>query len=170
MSSGTAGVLGHYGTLHDAETAIARLREAGHADLTVYSPIPAPTLEEAMGITSSPVGLWALIGGITGCATGLLLTVSTSLGYPLITQGKPIASIPPFIVVMFELTILLTGIFAFTAILVHGRKPKLKLPDTYRSEFSVDRFGVFVPATGSEQGAVEQLVRDTGAVEVEVQS
>lgn len=163
------GILGHYGSLEDAREAIERLREAGHTELTVFSPIPSEELEEAMDIHSSPVGLWALIGGITGCVTGLLLTAGTSLAYPLVTQGKPIVSLPPFIVVMFELTILLTGIFALMAMLVHARRPTLKLEASYRPEFSVDRFGIFVPAEDDERRAAEQLIRDTGAVQVEVQ-
>ncbi len=164
-----SGVLAQYASLQETREAIERLRDAGHLDLQVYSPVPSEELEEAMGIHSSPVGLWALIGGITGCATGLLITAGTSLAYPLVTQGKPIVSIPPFIVVMFELAILLTGIFALMAMLIHARKPSLRLADTYRPAFSVDRWGIFVPSENGQHGEVETLVRDTGAVDVEVQ-
>ncbi len=165
-----AGVLAHYGSLDGTRSAIERLREAGHEDLTIFSPVPAPELEEAMGITSSPVRRWALLGGITGCLTGWLLTSGTSLAYPLITQGKPIVSVPPFIVIMFELTILLTGIFAFVGMLVHGRRPKLKLASEYRAVFSVDRWGVFVPVDEADRERVTSLVRETDPLEVEVQA
>lgn len=164
-----SGILAQYAELGRTREAIERLREAGHEDLQVFSPIPAPDLEEAAGIGGSPVRLWALIGGITGCTTGFLLTAGTSLAYPLVTQGKPIVSIPPFIVVMFELTILLTGIFAFFAMLIHARRPTLKLSPAYREAFSVDRYGIFVPVRDGERREVERLVRETGAVEVEVQ-
>lgn len=164
-----SGILAHYGNLSDTRRAIERLRQAGHMDLEVFSPIPAPELEEAMDIHSSPVNRWALIGGITGCTTGLLITAGTSLAYPLVTQGKPIVSLPVFIVVMFELTILLTGIFALFAMLIHARRPKFTLSPHYRSEFSVDRWGVYVPlATEQDRKEAETLIRDTGAVEVEV--
>ncbi|MDH3734006.1 MAG: DUF3341 domain-containing protein [Gemmatimonadota bacterium] len=163
-----SGVLGHYDTLHGTVDAIERLRAAGHKDLEIYSPIPSPEIEEAMDIHSSPVGLWALIGGITGCTTGVLLTAGTSLGYPLVTQGKPMVSLPPFVVFMFELTVLLTGIFGLVALLVHTRRPVIKLDSTYRTDFSVDKWGIFVPAEGDGRGSAEQLVRDTGAVVVEV--
>lgn len=162
------GVLGHYDTLHGTVDAIERLRAAGHKDLEIYSPIPAPEIEEAMEIYTSPVGMWALIGGITGCTTGVLLTAGTSLGYPLVTQGKPLVSLPPFVVFMFELTVLLTGIFGLVAMLVHTRRPVVKLDSTYRPEFSVDRWGIYVPADGDRRSEAERLVRDTGAVEIEV--
>lgn len=165
-----SGILAHYDTLEGTRRAIERLREAGHTDLEVFSPIPAPELEEAMEIHSSPVGLWALIGGITGCTTGFLLTAGTSLAYPLVTQGKPIVSVPPYIVVMFELTILLTGIFALLAMLVHARRPTLGLSPNYRQAFSVDRWGVFVPVGVEGRERTETLLRETSPVELEVRT
>lgn len=163
-----SGILAQYDTLPATRRAIERLREVGHDELEVFSPIPAPDLEEALGIESSPVRLWALIGGITGCTTGFLLTSGASLAYPLVTQGKPILSIPPFIVVMFELTILFTGIFTLFAMLIHARRPTLRLSPNYREAFSVDRWGIYVPVDERRRDEVERLVRDTGPVEVEV--
>lgn len=163
-----SGILAHYGSLDDTRRAIERLREAGHLELEVFSPIPSPELEEAMDIHSSPVGLWSLIGGMTGFTTAILLTAGASLAYPLVTQGKPIVSIPPFIVVMFELTVLFTGIFALFSMLIHARKPKLTLSPNYRRRFSVDRWGIFVPVPVGLRREAEELVRETGAVEVEV--
>jgi hypothetical protein len=161
-------MLAHYDSQSETRRAIEALREAGFEDLEVFSPVPAPELEEAMGIHSSPVRRWALLGGITGCVTGFLLTTGTSLAYPLVTQGKPIVSLPPFIVIMFELTILLTGIFALVGMLVHARKPSLKLAPAYRERFSVDRWGVHVEVAEEERDRVEETLRSTDAVELEV--
>ncbi len=163
-----SGVLAQYDTLHGTVEAIERLRAEGHTDLEIFSPIPSPEIEEAMDIHDSPVGRWALVGGITGCVTGLLLTAGTSLGYPLVTQGKPLVSLPPFVVFMFELTVLITGIFSLVALLVHTRRPVIRLDPNYRTAFSVDRWGVFVPADGERRTEAERLVRETGAVDVEV--
>lgn len=167
MSNGS-GVIAQYGSLGATARAIERLRADGFEDLEVFSPIPAPELEEAMGIHHSPVRRWALIGGITGCLTGLLLTSLTSLAYPLITQGKPIVAIQPFIVIMFELTILLTGIFALLGMLVHGRLPSLKLSPHYRKEFSEDRYGVFVAAEPHRRAQAEEALRATEPLEMEL--
>jgi len=164
----STGLIAQYGSMESTRKAIESLRGAGFEELEVYSPIPAPELEEAMGIHSSPVRLWALIGGITGCTLGFLLPAGASLAYPMVTQGKPIVAIPIFIVIMFELTVLLTGIFALFSMLVHARKPKLSLPSTYRREFSVDRWGIFV-ATGTDlRSEAERVVGETGPVSVEV--
>lgn len=163
-----SGVLAQFDTLGATRNAIERLREAGHSDVEVFSPFPAPELEDAMGIVSSPVRRWALIGGMTGFATALFLTGLTAVAYPLVTQGKPILSWPAYFVIMFEMTILFTGLFGFLGVLHHTRKPG-RLPPHYRDTFSVDRFGVYVPsAVGAEQKGVEQLLREAGAVEAEV--
>jgi len=162
------GILAHYDTLGGTRRAIETLREEGFDRMEVFSPIPAPELEEAAGIGRSPVRRWALVGGITGCVTGFLLTSGTSLAYPLVTQGKPIVALPPFIVIMFELTILLTGIFALVGMLVHARKPRLKLAPEYRAVFSVDRWGIFVETESEEREHAEAILRGTDPVEVEL--
>ena len=163
-----SGILAQFDTLGATRKAIERLVADGHSDLDVYSPFPAPELEEAMGIVASPVRRWALIGGITGFATATALTGLTAVAYPLVTQGKPILSWPAYFIIMFEMTILFTGLFGFLGVLHHTRKPG-RLSAQYRTNFSVDRFGVYVPsAAGAEQSGVEALVRDAGAVEVEV--
>ena len=84
----SSGVLAQYETLHGTVAAIEKLRAAGHTDLEVFSPIPAPEIEEAMDIHSSPVRLWALVGGITGCVTGLLLTSGDVAGVSAHHAGK----------------------------------------------------------------------------------
>jgi hypothetical protein len=161
-----SGILAEYDSVGKAIAGIKQLRAAGHDDLDVFSPIPYEELEEAMGIVSSPVRRWALIGGITGLVTAYALTALTSLAYPLITQGKPIVSLPAYFIIMFELTILFTGLFGFAGVLFHTHKTRRRLSPAYRESFSVDRYGVFVPGqAGSE--AVENIMRDTGAVAVE---
>ncbi len=162
------GVLGQYDTLKGTVAAIEQLRGAGHRDIEVYSPIPAPEIEEAMDIHSSPVRIWALVGAITGCVTGVLLTAGTSLAYPLVTQGKPIVSLPPFVVFMFELTVLLTGIFGLLALLIHTRRPVIKMDAAYRASFSVDRWGIFVRTGEDLRDSAKTLLKDTGALDIEM--
>jgi len=162
-----SGILAHYDTLGATRAAIERLREAGHSDLDVFSPFPAPELEEAMGIESSPVRRWALIGGITGFATATALTGLTALAYPLVTQGKPILSWPAFFVIMFEMTILFTGLFGFAGVLFHTHRSRKRLSAGYREVFSVDRFGVYLRDAGANMSEIEALLQDTGAIEIE---
>jgi hypothetical protein len=159
-----SGILAEYDSVGAAIAAIRQLREAGHDDLDVFSPIPYEELEVAMGIVSSPVRRWALIGGITGFATAFALTSLTSLAYPLITQGKPIVSLPAYFIIMFEMTILFTGLFGFAGVLFHTHKSRSRLSPAYRAAFSNDRYGVFVPGSSDK---VAEIMKDTGAVAID---
>lgn len=169
MNTGTemSGILAHYDTLGATSAAIERLRAAGHSDFDVFAPFPAPDLETAMGIESSPVRRWALIGGITGFVTATALTGLTAVAYPLVTQGKPILSWPAYFVIMFEMTILFTGLFGFSGVLFHTHRSRKRLSAGYREVFSVDRFGIYVHDAGAGSAEIESLFRDTGAIEVE---
>ena len=102
----TPGVLGVFGYLDTTLDAIKKLRAAGHTDFTVYSPIPRHEIEDALGQAVSPVRIFTLIGGIAGCAIGAWITLWMSNDWPVVVGGKPVGSIPPYVVIMFEMTIL----------------------------------------------------------------
>jgi len=93
------------------------------------------------------------------------MTIWMSRDWPVLVGGKPIASIPPYVVIAFELTILIGALstlfaVAFLSLLKAGRKI------AYDPRFSDDRIGVFVAARPADAGALEQSLRDAGAVEV----
>jgi hypothetical protein len=52
--------------------------------------------------------------------------IFTVESWPLIVAGKPLISIPPFIVVAFACTILLGGIFSFVGFLYLSGMPSLR--------------------------------------------
>jgi hypothetical protein len=97
---------------------------------------------------------------------GFALTIWTALKWNLITGGKPVVSIPPFVVIAFELTILLGGLCTLLGLLVTARLPSFKMSPQYDARFSVDRFGVAVTCEGAERGTIEDLLRRAGAEEV----
>lgn len=162
-----SGILAQYDSVGAAIAGIRGLREAGHEGFDVFSPIPYAELEEAMGIVTSPIRRWALIGGITGFITAIALTGLTSYAYPLITQGKPIMSWPAYFVIMFELTILFTGLFGFGGLLYLTHKSRKRLSPAYRTQFSVDHYGIYVYDAAAED--VEGILRDAGAVSIDTE-
>ena len=122
-------------------------------------------LEEALSHRVSPVRLITLIGGLTGCAAGFGMTIWMSHDWPLVVGGKTIGSIPPYVVIAFELTILLGALSTVAAValfsLLMGRRGA-----PYDPRFSDDQIGIFVPATGDQARVVEEMLRTAGAVEV----
>ena len=159
------GVLAAFVHVDAAVDAIRALRARGHRNLVVYSAAPNHEIEEALDQGVSPVRLFTLIGGLTGCAAGFGMTIWMSLDWPLLVGGKTIASIPPYVVIAFELTILLGALSTVTAValfsVLQGRRG---VP--YDPNFSDDRIGVFVPAKDDQVRTVEQLLHTAGAVEV----
>ena len=163
----TPGVLGVFAHLDTTLAAIKQLRAAGHADFTVYSPIPRHEIEDALGQRVSPVRMFTLVGGIAGCAIGAWLTLWMSADWPIVTGGKPVGSIPPYVVIMFEMTILFGALSTILGILLNvlfgARRTGTIL---YDARFTNDRFGIFVPTAGDKASRIESLLRDAGAEEV----
>jgi hypothetical protein len=159
------GVLASFVHVDAAADAIRALRARGMRDLVVYSAAPNHEIEEALQPRVSPVRLITLIGGLTGCAAGFGMTLWMSYDWPTLVGGKTIGSVPPYVVIAFELTILLGALstvaaVAFFSILMGKRGAP------YDPQFSDDTIGVFVPATRDMAGQVEQLLHNAGAVEV----
>lgn len=165
---GTANVLGVFAHVDTTLRAIRDLRSRGFSELTVYTPVPVEEIEEEVEKVRplSKVRLFSIVGALTGTATAFFLTIWTSLKWELITGGKHPASIPPFIIIAFELSILLCGISTLLAILVLGRLPRLRPSPTYDPRFTLDRFGVAVACRPDQAEAVRTLLSSAGAEEV----
>ncbi len=159
------GLLASFVHVDAAADAIRALRARGHRNMVVYSAAPNHEIEEALDHSVSPVRLFTLIGGLTGCAAGFGMTLWMSYDWPVLVGGKPIMSIPPYVVIAFELTILLGALSTVAAVALFSVLMG-KRGVAYDARFSDDQIGIFVPATGDQAGAVEQMLRSAGAVEV----
>jgi molybdopterin-containing oxidoreductase family membrane subunit len=162
-------VLGVFPHVDTATRAIKELRTKGYGSITTYSPVPLEEFEEALtgyGLPKSPVRLFTLVGALTGTASGFALTIWTSLKWDLVVGGKPIVSIPPYVVIAFELTILLGGLCTLLGLLVTGRLPHLGRTRHYDPRFSADRFGVEVACAPDRAREAEEILRRAGAEDV----
>ena len=165
-----AGVLGVFAELDATTLAIERLREAGLRHMAVFTPVPRHELEHALHEPESPVRLFTLVGGLTGAATGFALPIWTSLDWPLITGGKPIISLPAFVIIAFELTILFGALSTVVGLFINARLPRARRNVVYDPSFSAGRFGIFVAATEARQAEAARIMRESGAVEVRERS
>lgn len=159
-----------FGSDEECVRGIEALHEADVHSFRSFSPFPSEKIREAVdearGWGRSPVRLWVLAGGIIGAITGFVLTIGTSWEWNLMTGGKPIASIPPFIIIAFELMILTGGIFAVTGFFFHGGLPVFDPEPGFRPRFGADRFGLVLHCAESDVGKLESLMRDAGAEEI----
>ncbi len=158
------GVLGTFGRPEDAARAVRALKARGHRDVRVAMPAPFPEVVAALGKPRSFVDFVTLPGALAGLIGGLLLTILTSLAWRLVTGGKPIVSLPPFVVITFELTVLVGSLANLTALAfgIFGGGRTKHFP--VHEKFNGDVIGVF--AAGGDPGSVERTLRESGAQEV----
>ena len=69
------GLLASFVHVDAATDAIRALRAKGFRNLVVYTAAPNHEIEEALDHSVSPVRLFTLIGGLTGCAAGFGMTL-----------------------------------------------------------------------------------------------
>ena len=167
MASMESGVLASFVYEDAAVDAVTRLKAKGFRDLTVYSPAPNHHLEQALDQPVSWVRAFTLFGGLTGCSAGFGMTIWMSLDWPLLVGGKPIAAIPPYVVLAFELTILYGALSTCAGMLILSIAKSLK-GRPYHPRFSDDRIGIFVPCAPEQTGAVRSLLTQAGSEEVTV--
>jgi hypothetical protein len=167
MTTTRQGVLASYDYLDAAVEAVKSLRSEGFEEITAFAPFPEHHLEEALGYGSSPVRVFTLVGGLTGAATGFAFTIFASMDWPLVTGGKPILSIPAYVVIAFEMTILFGVLATVIGVLWNMRVPDLKSDVVYDPEFSAGRFGVYVTAPGDRIGAARQILEASGPSRLE---
>ena len=166
MANSVTGLVGSFRHVDSLLEAIEQARAAGYRDLQALSPVPHHAIDEALEKPPSPVRYFTLVGCLLGCLTGFTLTIATSLYYPLITGGKPIVSIPPFLVIVFELTILFGGLLTLGGMLLNARLPKVGIGPAYSPRFSGDQFGLWVGCAGKDYEAVFALLKKAGAEEI----
>lgn len=158
-------VIGSFKTAEGALDAVGALRQGGFTNAMLYSPVNAEEIQNEHSPASRSIGFLAFGGAAAGAMLGLVLTIHTSKQWPLMTGGQPIVSMPPFLVISFELTILF-GVLATLSGLFWGiRRTKLD-SKFYDPRFSVDRFGVYVSCGQERAEIARNLLSSAGAEEV----
>ncbi|HEX3990519.1 MAG TPA: DUF3341 domain-containing protein [Acetobacteraceae bacterium] len=130
------GLMAEFETAGELVSAARRTRDEGFRKFDAYSPVPLHELDEAMDLHDNRVSLCTLIGGLVGCVGGFsLCSWVEAVALPLNIGGRPMISVPMFIPITFELTILVGGLTAAISMLVMNG-----LPRPYHPVFNVERF------------------------------
>lgn len=130
------GILAEFDNSDDLVEACKRAREAGYRKMDAYTPIPVEELHEVLHLHDNRVALFTLLGGLFGCFGGFgLMSWCSAIAYPLNIGGRPLISVPMFIPITFECTILCAGLTAAISMIVLNG-----LPQPYHPLFNVPRF------------------------------
>lgn len=178
------GYIAEFDTPGAAMAAAERVKAEGYERWDVCTPFPVHGMDKAMGIKATILPVIVFGGGLTGtiAATCLqIFTNSTSLsipfpipvtGYPFLISGKPLMSIPAFIPVMFELTVLFSALTTVFGMFLMNGLPRLSHP-LFRSDrfrrVTNDRFFVVIESRDPRflPGKTEAFLKSLNPLSVE---
>jgi len=118
-------------TFDDKDAFLAKLAEllktgVAARQIQIVTPVPVHEALHLLKAPPSPLRWFTFTGAFAGAAAGFALTLGTVWSWPLITGGKPLYSPVPFLIIAFELTILLGAIASFVGFLFLNRLPAPK--------------------------------------------
>ncbi len=148
---------------------VEKVRGSGVKIHEVYSPFPVHGLDEALGYKRSRLPIAAFMFGITGTSLALIMQI-WMLGYdwPMIIGGKNYASLPPFIPVTFELTVLLAALgMVATFMIVSDMKP-YKWPRQFDLRSTDDKHVMAIDLAlnkGKSKAELKKILTEAGASE-----
>lgn len=162
-------LLGFFDRASAVLVAVRALQGKQIAVADVYSPVPNPEIVELVaGQRPSRVRYVTFLGALSGLLGGFGLALWTSGIWGLFVDGKPVFGLIPFVVVGFEMTILLGAIFNLAGLLIFAGLPHRRFPArAYRPSFSDDRFGVWVAAEPARAQEAREMLLSAGALAVE---
>ena len=175
-------VLAEYDTVDGVFAAAKAVRDRGITRFDVHSPFPLHGIDDVIGIRPTILPWFVLGAGLAGLVGGLFLTTWTmgafgeygDLGalspYEFLISGKPLNSLPAFVPVIFETTILLAAFTAGLGMLLLNGLPMLYNPLLKNKRFrraTDDRFFVVVDANDPKFAEASAVLRGTGPIAVE---
>jgi hypothetical protein len=166
------GLLAEFADPDHLVVAAERAHADGYRRMDAYAPFPVEGLADAIGMRRSWVPYVVLTFGAIGLLTGYFFQLwVASIAYPINIGGRPYNSIPSFVPVTFELTILFAALSAVVCQFVLNR-----LPEPYHPAFNIaafarvttDRFFLLIESRDPrfEPARTAQFLRSQGAVEV----
>lgn len=155
------------GNEDQAADALDALREEGftHSEYEVITGTPYPEGTFGEEEPKHTLFRWPLIGAACGFIVGLLLTSGTQLAYPMVTGGKPVLSIPPMAIIMYEGTMLGAIIFTVIGVIIESRLPRLFM-GAYDERITEGYIGVAVTTEKDRVGKAEEVLSNIGAEDI----
>lgn len=158
-------MLGLYQDVETAADAIDRLHKINVPDKNIDVVSGIPYKSEMLGRPDQKhwVGRGAMVGAVIGILTAFTLTVGLYFLYTIDVGNQPrIFPIPPTLIVLFELTMLLTVLVTFLSFWLANRFPTFR-PKTYDPHISQGYIGVRALVSKTQVDEAAEIYRQTGA-------
>lgn len=166
------GIVAEYDSVDTLLAACRRVRDAGYTKTDAFTPFPVHGIDRALGIKPTKLPWIVLACGLTGTITALTMQIwMNAIDYPYIISGKPYVSLPAFIPVTFELTVLFASFGAFFGMWALNGLPRFSNPMFTNPRFdraTDDKFFLYVDHHDRlfDQATVERLLGETGGAHV----
>lgn len=159
-----------FGLYNDEQDLLKAVKKAKHDHIEimdVFSPFPVHGLDPLLGLEESRLHIAGFVFGMLGTLTAFLgMTWIFTKDWPLIFGGKPHWSVPAFIPITFELTVLFASIGMVTTFyIVCGMGPGVTNP-TLDDRITDDKFCIAFDKAHVSEGDARRFFESTGASEV----
>lgn len=150
--------------------AVKKVRSARHHIEEIYTPFPVHGLDKAMGLAPTRIAITSFMYGCLGLATAIVMMNYIMIeDWPQNIGGKPsfsyIENMPAFVPIMFELTVFFAAHLMVITFYLRSKMWPFKKAENPDPRTTDDHFLMEVAMSGN-QGELEQLLKDTGAVEL----
>ena len=168
MAKRMTGIVGIFTDGDQLKAAAEKIRDARVKHFDAFTPFPVHGLEDSMGIPRSILPWVTFCAGLCGLAIAFSLeTWVSAIQWPLNVGGKPFFSLPAFIPVMFELTVLIGGLSTAGAMFFFCGMPNFN-PQILDPEITNDKFALFISSTDANyrEGEFTEVMKKAGAIDV----
>lgn len=146
--------------------AVQEIYQEGKVKPITITPYPVHGLESAAQIPRSWIPWVALICGLSGCLFGLWFTWwASAVNWPIIIGGKPLWSLPAFVPVIFELTILFSAFGSIGALFYACGLPHIE-PPVIDKDLTCHKFALFLPESECPKSSAKALFEKVKAEEI----
>lgn len=151
--------------------AVKKVRKSGYKIHDIFTPFSIHGLDKAMGLRDTSLHTAGFIYGITGTATAVgFITWALTYDWPIVFGGKPFFSLPAWIPITFELTVLFAAVgMTLTFCYLCQLAPFVK-KDHFNLRSSDDKFVMALEITNkTNETEVITFLQSLGAKDVKVQ-
>ena len=153
--------------------AVKNVRKADHKIYDVFTPFPVHGLEHALGYRDSQLHMLGFFAGAIGLTLMLsFITWITVSDYPTIYGGKPFFSLPAYIPISFEFTVLSASVTMVVAYFIRNGLKPAGYPRIFDARSTDDKFvmafEINEDTKEDDLEAIRTTLTDNGAEEIKI--
>lgn len=163
-------IISHYTCEEKMLSSLIMLKKHHINVYDVFTPYPIHQVEELMDIKRSKLPVVCFVAGILGFSLALgFQTWVFNVSWPIVVGGKPFQSIPAFMPVTFEITVLLGGLITVAAFFIRTKMYPGKNVAPISLKITDDGYVIAIENVDAkyDHNEVKGILKNAGAVHIE---